>query len=196
MSAGCRREQTQINHKGELMRRIKMAMYVSIDGVFENPAWTMPLWNDELAKLQKDFLFSSEALLLGRVTYEGFASAWPTMSDNEGFAERMNSMPKHVASRTLKTATWNASIIKGDVIEGVSKLKERGGGDLLMGGSGELVTELTRHGLIDHYRLMVHPVALGSGKRLFDGLGNTTMRLVGHQTTKPGVVVLDFERAA
>ncbi len=173
-----------------------MAMYLSIDGVYDNPGWTMPFRNDELAKLQKDFLLSSEALLLGRVTYEGFAAARPTMSDNDGFADRMNSMPKYVASRTLKTATWNASIIKGDVMEGVAKLKEGGAGHLLIGGSGELVTALTRPGLIDYYRLMVHRVALDSRKRLFDGLGNTTtFRPAGQQATKTGVLVLDFERA-
>ena len=179
------------------MRRIKMAMYVSMDGVYENPAWTMPFWNDELSILQKDFLFSSEALLLGRVTFEAFAGSWPKMSDNEGFADRMNSLPKYVASRTLTSAAWNASIIKGDAVEGVSKLKQGAGGHVLINGSGELVTALTRHGLIDHYRLMVHPVALGSGKRLFDGLGDTTtFRLTGQQATKTGVAVLDFERGS
>ena len=177
------------------MRRIKLAMYVSIDDVFENPAWTAPFWNDELAKMQKDWLFSSDALLLGRVTYEAFASHWPKVTDNEGFADRMNSMPKYVASRTLQTTTWNASIVKGNVSEEVSKLTQRSGADLLIYGSGDLVAELTRQGLIDQYRLMLHPVVVGSGKRLFDGVGTTTMRLVGHQTTKTGVVVLDFERA-
>jgi dihydrofolate reductase len=178
------------------MRKIKLAMYVSIDDVFEDPGWTMPFWNDELAKMQSDWLFSSDALLLGRVTYESFASHWPKVTDNEGFADRMNSMPKYVVSKTLQTPTWNASIAKGNVNEEVSKLRRQPGSDLLIYGSGQLVTELTRHGLIDRYRLMVHPVVVGTGRRLFDGVGNTTMRLTDHKATKTGVVVLDFERAA
>ena len=174
------------------MRRITLSMYVSIDGIYENPSWTMPYWNDELARLQKDLLFSSEALLLGRVTYELFAGSWPGRTDPDGFADKMNAMPKYVASRTQKTLNWNASVITGDVVARVSELKEHGEGNLLVYGSGELVTELAKHCLIDVYRLMTHPVALGAGKRLFDGLETTKMRLVGQVATKTGVVVLDY----
>src|SRR5689334_16837865 len=118
------------------MRKIKLAMYVSLDGVVENPAWTGPFWNDELAKLQYDYLFSSEALLLGRVTYEGFAAAWPKMTDTGEFGVRMNTMPKFVASRTLAEAEWNATILNGDVPAAVARLKEQPGQDLLIYGSG------------------------------------------------------------
>src|SRR5215203_4821974 len=93
------------------MRRVVLAMYVSLDGVVEEPAWTSEFWNDELATYQYDQLFASDALLLGRVTYQGFAAAWPSMTDEAGFADRMNSLPKYVASTTLDEAEWNASLI-------------------------------------------------------------------------------------
>src|SRR5919199_380557 len=99
------------------MRKVVVTEYVTLDGVIENPTWTGPYWNDEIAKFKFDELFESDALLLGRVTYEGFAKAWPSMTDEQGFADRMNSLPKHVASRTLETTEWNASLIKEDVAE-------------------------------------------------------------------------------
>jgi dihydrofolate reductase len=178
------------------MRKVKLAMYVSLDGVVENPAWTGPFWNDELAKLQQDYLFSSDALLLGRVTYEGFAAAWPKMTGTGEFGERMNSLPKHVASRTLQSGEWNATIITGDVKLEVARLKEQAGGDLLIYGSGGLVNSLTRAGLIDEYRLMVNPVIVGSGKRIFQGLASdfatTNLRLASATTTSAGVAVLTY----
>jgi len=178
------------------MGALKMAMYISLDGVYSDPAWTGPFWNDELEQEQRDFLFSSEALVLGRITYDGFAEAWPKMTDPHGFADKMNSMPKHVASRTLKSASWNASIMTDDVSADVRKLKEQANNDLLIYGSGQLATELAKRNLIDHYRLIVHPVVVGSGKRLFDGLGQTPFRLVStKKPTKTGVLILDFERA-
>ena len=178
------------------MRKIKLAMYVSLDGVVENPAWTGPFWNDELARLQRDYLFASDALLLGRVTYEGFAAAWPKMTDTGEFGERMNTMPKFVASRTREKAEWNATIITGDVPAEVARLKEQPGRDLLIYGSGDLVDELTRHRLIDEYRLMVYPVIVGVGKRLFNGIPTTPLRLLDTTTTGTGIVVLTYTTAA
>jgi dihydrofolate reductase len=181
------------------MRKVKLAMYVALDGVVEGPGWTGPFWNDELAKLQSDYLFSSDALLLGRVTYEGFAAAWPKMTDTGEFGVKMNTMPKFVASRTLKKAEWNATILQGDVAAAVRQLKDQPGKDLLIYGSGELVDELTRHRLIDEYRLMLHPVIVGNGKRLFQGLANgfttTNLRLADTTTTATGVVVLTYTAA-
>lgn len=178
------------------MRKIKLAMYVSLDGVVENPAWTGRFWNDELAKLQYDYLFASDALLLGRLTYEGFAAAWPKMTDTGEFGMKMNTMPKFVASRARVTAEWNATILKGDVPTAVARLKEQPGQDLLIYGSGDLVDELTRHRLIDEYRLMVHPVIVGSGKRLFSGLTSgfptSNLLLANATTTGTGVVVLTY----
>ena len=177
------------------MRKLKLAMYVSLDGVVEDPAWTRPFWNDQLSELQADYLFASDALLLGRVTYEGFAAAWPGMEESTGeFGKKMNSMPKFVASRTLDEAEWNATIIEGDLATEVAKLKAEAGGDLLVYGSGDLVDELTRLELIDEYRLMIHPVLVGSGKRLFNDVPTTTLRLVDSVATDTGVAVLTYTR--
>jgi dihydrofolate reductase len=178
------------------MRKLKLAIYVALDGVVEGPAWTAPFWNDELSELQADYLFSSDALVLGRVTYEGFAASWPSMEESTGdFGRKMNSMPKFVASRTLTEAEWNASIIERDLAAEVTRLKEEDGGDLLIYGSGTVVDELTRAGLIDEYRLMVHPVLIGSGKRLFESVPETNLRLVESTVTQPGVAVLTYVRA-
>ncbi|MDX6549927.1 MAG: hypothetical protein QOJ31_611 [Gaiellales bacterium] len=174
------------------MRKVKLAMYVSLDGVVEEPAWTMPFWDDQLSSLQNDYLLSSDALLLGRVTYEGFAAAWPTMEDTGDFGEKMNSMPKFVASRTLKDAEWNATIMQGEVSAAVAALKDEPGQDLLIYGSGQLVDELTHHNLIDEYRLMVHPVVVASGKRLFTDAGQITLKLADTVTTETGVVVATY----
>ena len=157
-----------------------------------NPGLDRPVWNDQLSKLQADYLFSSDALLLGRITYEGFAAAWPTMEESTGEFGKMNTMPKFVASRTLAEGGWNATIIEGELSSEVAKLKEQPGGDLLIYGSGDLVDELTQLGLIDEYRLMVHPVIVGSGKRLFNGGTTTNLRLVENTSTDTGVVVLTY----
>lgn len=178
------------------MRKIKLAIYVALDGVVENPGWTGPFWNDELAKLQQDYLFASDALLLGRVTYQGFAEAWPKMTDTGEFGVKMNTMPKFVVTRTLDTAEWTATFLKGDIAAEVARLKEQPGQDLLIYGSGTLVDELARHGLIDEYRLMLHPVIVGTGKRLFNGIPLTSLRLRDSMTTRTGVAVLTYAKAA
>jgi dihydrofolate reductase len=174
------------------MRKVKLAMYVSLDGVVEEPAWTMPFWDDQLSSLQNDYLLSSDALLLGRVTYQGFAAAWPTMEDTGDFGEKMNSMPKFVASRTLKDAEWNATIMQGEVSDAVAALKDEPGQDLLIYGSGQLVDELTHHNLIDEYRLMVHPVVVATGKRLFTDAAPITLQLADTVTTETGVVIVTY----
>jgi len=178
------------------MRKLKLAMYVSLDGVVEEPAWTGPFWSDQLAEMQAEYLYSSDALVLGRVTYEGFAAAWPGMEESTGdFGKKMNSMPKFVASRTLEQGEWNATILKGELATEVTALKDETGGDLLIYGSGDVVDELTRHGLIDEYRLMVHPVLVGSGKKLFQGLASTTeLRLADTVTTDTGVAILTYTK--
>jgi dihydrofolate reductase len=178
------------------MRKLKLAMYVALDGVVEGPAWTAPFWNEELSDLQEAYLYSSDALVLGRVTYEGFAASWPSMEESTGdFGRKMNSMPKFVASRTLTETEWNASLIEGDVGAEVARLKEQDGGDLLIYGSGTLVDELTRIGLIDEYRLIVYPVLVGSGKKLFETVPEKTLSLVESTVTEPGVAVLTYVRA-
>ena len=183
------------------MRKIIVSEYVTLDGVMEDPGgadktehggWSFQFWSDESAKYKFDELLSSDALLLGRVTYQGFAKAWPSMKDAGVFGERMNNIPKFVVSRTLKEVEWNNStLINGDLPEEVSSLKQQPGQDLLVSGSGELVHTLMQHALIDEYRLMVHPVVLGSGKRLFkDGTYIKALTLVSSTPLGKGIVVL------
>ncbi|HYZ82049.1 MAG TPA: dihydrofolate reductase family protein, partial [Solirubrobacteraceae bacterium] len=148
-------------------------------------------------KYKLDETLGHDALLLGRVTYEGFAKAWPDMTDEVGFAEKMNNMPKYVVSSTLAEATWNNStILRGDLAEEVGALKAQDGGDILVAGSASLVRGLTDLGLVDEYRLMVFPIALGEGKRLFDGIGDAaTLRLADAKPLQSGTVILTYHRA-
>ena len=174
------------------MRKVIAAEYVSIDGVMEEPRWTAPYWNHELADLQRDLNFSSDALLLGRKTYQGFAQAWLNMTDPDEFASRMNTMPKYVASRTLQSLEWNASLLRGDVVAAVRELKQQSGGNLLIYGSGELMRSLMTHDLIDEFRLMIHPVVLGKGMPLFGG-STANLKLVDSKNTSTGVSVLTYQ---
>ena len=177
-------------------RKVVASTYVTLDGYIDEPGqWSFPFWSEEASQFKAKELFASDALLLGRLTYEGFAAAWPTIEAGE-FSQKMNGMPKYVASRTLDTATWNATIIKGDVAEEVRKLKQEEGGDLLIGGSGQLIDFLTAHDLIDEYRLMVHPIVLGDGtKRLFNNVPRRSFALVGSESFPKGVVVTTYHPA-
>jgi len=188
------------------MRRIVVTEFVSVDGVMEDPGgaegfrhggWTFAFNDDEGMKYKLDETLGHDALLLGRVTYEGFAKAWPGMTDDVGFADKMNGMPKYVVSRALAEATWNNStILRGDLAEEVTALKEQDGGDILVAGSATLVRGLTDLGLVDEYRLMVFPIALGAGKRLFDGVGDAaTLALVDCKPLRSGTVILTYRRA-
>jgi dihydrofolate reductase len=189
------------------MRRIVVSEFVTLDGVMEDPGgaedfdrggWAFQFERGpEGDKFKLDEVLEADALLLGRKTYEGFAKAWPTVTDEVGFAEKMNSMPKYVVSSTLESADWNNStVINGDVAEEVAKLKEEPGGNILVAGSAQLVQTLMDHDLVDEYRLMIYPVLLGSGKRLFrDGLDTTALQIVEtNQTGQVATVVL--QRAA
>ena len=142
-------------------------------------------------------LFASDALLLGRVTYEEFAAAWPSRS-GDPFTDYINGMPKFVASRTLKgPLIWNATLLKGDVAEEVRKLKQQAGKNILIYGSSELVDSLMRHKLIDVYRLMVYPITLGTGRRFFtDGGDKMDLTLTDAKRTSTGVAVLTYESGA
>lgn len=178
------------------MSRVIVTTNVTLDGVIDSPEeWSLRYFNDEHAKYQQDQLFASDALVLGRETYEGFAAVWPTMSDEEGFADRMNSLPKYVASRTLQgPLEWNAQLIEGDVAEGVSALKQQPGKDILMYGCGELARTLADQNLVDEFRLWVHPVVWGSGERLFkDPDEEVVLELADTTTFSTGVVVLTYE---
>lgn len=174
------------------MRNVIVAEYVSLDGMMDNPAWTGPYFNEELETLQHDLLMASDVLLLGRLTYEGFAGAWPTMTDENGFADRMNSLPKFVVSTTLEKAEWNASLIQENVAEEVAQLKQQPGQHILIYGSGELVQTLMQHNLIDEYRLIVFPVVLGRGKRFFKDGSDISLTLIDTKMTSSGVVILTY----
>jgi dihydrofolate reductase len=168
--------------------KIVVSQFVTVDGVMEDPGgaegfdrggWAFKFdRGPEGDKFKLDEVFAADALLLGRVTYEAFAEAWPSRSGD--FADKFNTMPKYVVSTTLDEPAWNNStVIRGDVAGAVAKLQQKPGGDILVNGSGQLVRTLMEHGLVDEYRLMVFPVVLGSGKRLFtDETDSTALRLV------------------
>ncbi len=190
------------------MGKIVVTEFVSLDGVMEDPggsenaghgAWTFEFdRGDDGDEFKLDELRKAEAQLLGRVTYEGFAAAWPSMEDEAGFAEQMNSMPKYVVSSTLQEAAWNNStILSGDFAEEVGKLREEVDGSILVAGSARLVQGLIEHDLLDELRLMVFPVLLGSGKRLFDESGGEhRLRLTESGTVGEGIATLVFERSS
>ncbi|HEX4713582.1 MAG TPA: dihydrofolate reductase family protein [Ktedonobacteraceae bacterium] len=177
------------------MRKIIVSEFTTLDGVIEAPnQWSFQSGRSEdQLKFKWDELFACDALLLGRVTYQEFAAAWPGMPGTGDYGERMNSLPKYVVSTTLSEMTWNASLIKGNLAEEISKLKQQPGQDILIFGSGTLVNQLTQQDLIDEYRLMVFPVAVGSGKRLFrEGSEKKMLKLVETRTFSSGVVVLTY----
>lgn len=170
------------------MRKLVESTFVTLDGVIESPQeWSPPYWDDEHAGYAERLTYAADALLLGRATYEVFAQAWPPR-DGE-YADRINSMPKYVASRTLDEATWNATIIKGDVAEEVAKLKEQPGESILKFGTGELDRTLIAHELVDELHLWVFPVLAGGGQRLVEGIDTTHLKLLETTPFKSGIVV-------
>jgi dihydrofolate reductase len=184
------------------MSTLKVSTFVTLDGVmqapgdtgeFERGGWQLPFFDQGAGAIAKDGLFAADALLLGRVTFEHFAAAWPEMTDEEGFADRMNSIRKFVASMTLSDPAWNATVIRDAVAE-VPALKEEH--DLLVMGSGRLVHALREHDLVDEYEIWIHPIVLGAGKQLFRETANvTTLNLSGTKTTDKGITVLSFTAA-
>ncbi|WP_254544779.1 dihydrofolate reductase family protein [Halomarina pelagica] len=189
---------TDSNIHTESQRTLIVSEFLTLDGVMEAPEeWSFQFFSEEQQEYKHAELFDAGALLLGRTTYESFADAWPDREDETGFADWMNSLPKYVVSTSLEEAEWNNStIIDGDVAEEVAALKRKDGQDILVNGSGELVDTLVEHDLVDEYRLMVHPVVQGSGKRLFEGASEpTTMNLVDTKAFSSGVVVLTYEPA-
>ena len=178
-------------------RTLAATLFMTLDGVVEAPdKWSFPFWSDETGKFKLAELHATDALLLGRVTYEGFAAAWPGRQDPDGFADRFNSMPKYVASNTLKKLEWeNSHLIKGDLAAEVSKLKQKPGGDIVIHGSPGLIRSLLPHDLIDEYRLLVYPIVLGHGKRLFDETSQARLDLAETEAFSKGVVKLVYRRA-
>jgi dihydrofolate reductase len=190
------------------MGKIVVTEFVSLDGVIEAPGggedyrhagWTFEIdRGEEGDKFKLDELVEAEAQLLGRVTYEGFAAAWPTMEDGAGFAEKMNSMPKYVVSSTLREASWNNStILRGELADEVAKLHREIDGVILVAGSAQLVQGLLEHDLVDELRLMVFPILLGEGKRLFGDISDKKpLNLVDSKTLGDGIALLTYEPAA
>jgi dihydrofolate reductase len=187
------------------MGKIVVTEFVSLDGVMEDPGgaedyrhggWTFEFdRGEEGNKFKLEEIFEAEAQLLGRVTYEGFAAAWPEREDPGGFAERMNSMPKYVVSSTLREASWNnTTILGGELPDEIAKLHREIDGTILVAGSAQLVQGLLEHDLIDELRLMVFPVVLGDGKRLFGGVSaKKPLRLTDSKVVGDGVTILTFE---
>ena len=187
------------------MGRIVVTEFVSLDGVMEAPGggedfkhagWTFKInRGEEGDKFKLDETLHTEALLLGRVTYEGFAAAWPSRKGE--FADKLNSIPKYVVSSTLKEAGWNNStVLKGDAVQEVSKLRQELDGDIVVHGSAQLVQTLLERGLVDELRLMVFPVILGTGKRLFGHVSDKKhLRLVDSKTVGGGITILIYEPA-
>jgi dihydrofolate reductase len=186
------------------MGRIVVTEFISLDGVVEDPGGSEDFkhggWSFEFSRGEEgdqfklDETLDSEALLLGRVTYEGFADAWPSRDGD--FADKFNSMPKYVVSSTLKDPEWtNSTVLEGDVAESVKKLKDEVDGNIVVHGSVQLVQSLIEHGLVDELRLMVFPVVLGSGKRLFGETSDKrSLKLADSKTVGDGVSILVYQR--
>ena len=186
------------------MRPVIVQEFLSLDGVMQAPGdasefprggWQKQFIGDDQLRLMVAQMTSVDALLLGRKTYQAFAHVWPTISGLQGLADRMNEMPKFVASRTLRKVEWNARLLQGDLSESLADLKDQVGEGLLVVGSRDLVRYLQRHDLVDEYRLWIHPVIVGAGGHLFDaGLDPSLWNLGDVTTTHEGVVVLTYRR--
>jgi dihydrofolate reductase len=192
-----------------IMRRIVVGEFLSLDGVMQAPGnpdegredgfthggWTMPYWHDEIGVEIFKSMQASDALLLGRKTYQGFEAAFASLPAGDPFVDHMNNTPKYVVSTTLAKAEWqNSTLIKSNVIEEVRKLKEQPGKDISISGSGQLIHTLMQHDLVDEYGLLVYPIVLGSGNRLFPNGVDTKLKLVESKTFPTGVISLRYER--
>ncbi|HYU38609.1 MAG TPA: dihydrofolate reductase family protein [Acidimicrobiia bacterium] len=192
--------------------KLIVGAFLSLDGVMQGPGgpdedreggfdlggWLVPYADEDMGNFMVESITSTDALLLGRKTYEIFAAHWPKVTDeNDPIATKLNSMPKYVASRTLDRVEWNNStLLKGDAAEAVAELKRQAGGDLQTQGSTDLAQTLIRHDLVDEYRLLVYPVVLGKGKRLFrEGNPPAALRLVDTKTSSTGIAMHIYESA-
>jgi dihydrofolate reductase len=190
------------------MGRIVVTEFISLDGVIEDPGgaedfkhggWTFAFsTGEEGDRFKLEETLGADALLLGRVTYDGFAAAWPNMEGTGEFGEKMNGMPKYVVSSTLSNPEWsNSTVLDGDVGDAVAKLKQDVDGTILVAGSAQLAQELIEHDIVDEVRLMVFPVVLGTGKRLFGETSDRKpLKLKESRTVgDDGVAIMIYERA-
>lgn len=179
------------------MRKIIVEAEVSVDGAIGGN--NMDFWKQvftfhspDVQGYLSNLLFIPDALLMGQKTYEAFAAVWPTRQGKE--ADRINSMPKYVASRTLKEPLqWNATLIKGDIAEEIRKLKQEPGNSLLQYGVGELTHTMIKHGLVDEFRILLYPFAFGEGSRIFEHMGVNTLKLLDTKTFSSGAVALHYQ---
>lgn len=177
------------------MGRIVAVEYLSLDGVFENPAWTQRYFDQAVGAFQGEAMQWADALLMGRVTYDGMSQAWPAMgNDPSTGGDIMNSIGKYVPTSTLTEPTWNATFLSGDVVEEVTRLKA-GEENLLIYGSGQLSETLRAAGLIDEYRLLICPIVLGEGRRLFTGAAPSEFTVIDNRTAPSGMVFLTLAKA-
>ncbi|HVA21422.1 MAG TPA: dihydrofolate reductase family protein [Candidatus Micrarchaeia archaeon] len=180
------------------MRKLIEMTHVSLGGEIGSPEWALPYINEEHIAYSKRMLFGADALLLGRLTYEGLSAAYPTMTGGDSralcdFIERINSIPKYVASTTLREATWNSTVIDGDVASFVADLKQRSAGNIIKYGNGLLDITLMEHGLIDEFHLLVTPVAIGRGQHMFENIDTApALNLVDVTRFSNGVVILTY----
>lgn len=188
-----------------MLRNVISTNYVSLDGVIQDPVgmessglgnWTGPFKRGPSGdKFKHEELMHAGALILGRITYDGFAAVWPTIKDPAGFADRINSLPKYVASQTLKHAAWNnTTILQGDLVTEVAALKASGEGDILIYGSASIVHALMPRNLIDEYRQQLNPTILGRDTRLFPEGASSTLKLVESCEFGDGIVLLRYSR--
>jgi dihydrofolate reductase len=180
------------------MGKIVSNFFMSLDGVVERPdQWHFPYFNDEMGAAIGQGTETYEGFLMGRVLYEEWASYWPSQGDDVPFASFINNVPKYVVSNTLDKATWNnTTVVSGDVAAQLREIKEQTGGDIGMSGSATLVRWLLANGLVDELGLMIHPIAVGHGQRLFEDTPTYPLRLVKHETFETGVLNLSYAPAA
>lgn len=192
------------------MRRLLVQTFMSLDGVvqapggpdedrdggFERGGWAVPHFDEQMMQFIAESTGRAGALLLGRKTYDIFAASWPLLGDDDPFAAILNHIPKYVVSRTLTSVEWNNStLLTGDIAEELARLKQQEGREIQVHGSGELIQTLPRHDLIDEYRLLIFPVLVGSGKRLFgDGTIPRGLKLIDTATSSTGVTINTYER--
>jgi dihydrofolate reductase len=178
------------------MGKIVVSEFVALDGVIEDPhLWQGPFWNGEQAQYKSAELDATDAMLLGRKTYEGFAAAWPQRK-GDPFADKFNALPKYVASNTLTNPTWeNTTVLGSDLAEEVTRLKKRYTGDIVVHGSHTLVQDLVNRDLVDEYHLLVYPIVLGGGLRMFEEGTKTKLALASSRQFAPGVMALTYRPA-
>jgi dihydrofolate reductase len=177
------------------MRKIIVSEFMALDGVIEDPMWTFPYWNDEIASFKHAELFGADALLLGRITYDGFAQAWPSRMGTDDYADHINTMKHHVVSTTLQNGAWeNSNIISTNIADEITRIKQQQGKDIIVFGSGKLTHFLMENGLVDQFNIIQYPIVIGKGQTLFAGYGKEVkLKLVQTLPFSSGAVGLVYE---